>query len=321
MDAQPRTLAFLLGLLAAASLPAGAASYDSLAARLGKDAAKAGISRVAVLPFSAMDGSDEAEGVHIAEQLATRLVRGGRVSVVERVMLPAVMSEHRLGATGAFDPDTLSRLGGLAQAEAVVVGSFVTLGDAVELNLRLVRIDSGVALAARSARLHRDWFPAAGGVIPAPALFSADEAVADVYAAQNGRAYRPRRSTPVSLASARASGGGEFFQARSWADGDLRDSVAEQCTGVGERVDSLQESILELKARYWARRLRKPGFSSKSVPLKPGDLISDSALRSRFYELLQDETEAPGRPLSLSEIKRFISVDRRSFELLAACRR
>ena len=61
--------------------------------------------------------------------------------------------------------------------------------------------------------------------------------------------------------------------------------------------------------------------SAKALTLKPGDLISSSALRSRFYDLLQDETESPSRPLSLSEIRQFITVDRRSFELLAECRK
>ena len=58
----------------------------------------------------------------------------------------------------------------------------------------------------------------------------------------------------------------------------------------------------------------------KKVSLKPGAVITDPALKQEFYELLKEEAASMPRPLSMAEVKRFIEVDRRCFELHAGCR-
>ena len=98
--------------------------------------------------------------------------------------------------TGALDSGSLSPLGSLLQAQAVVTGTFVTIGDTLEVNVRVILIESSVVLTARTTRLKRDWFPAMRGVIPAPAPISADDAVADVYELQTGRRYRRAEESP-----------------------------------------------------------------------------------------------------------------------------
>lgn len=310
-------LAAAAAILISVPVFSDAASYKSLAKRLAKAASSEGITRVAVASFVSMDGSDPSEGRHIAERLATRLSGRKGVRVVERGLLPSVMDEHLLGRSGFMDEDRIAPLGRLLQAEAVVAGSFVTIGNTVELNVRLVRIDTGEILASRSLRLKRDWYPSA--VIPRPAPFSADDAVADVVEFQTGRRYSPHRdvrrwmasASPRAAISVRRSGFGDV--------GALRDAVADRCSGARERIDAMQESILEIKARYWAHKARKKGFSARKLAARPGAVMSDPGLRLRFFELMRDAADRRAAPLSMHEVKRFIEVDRRSFELHAAC--
>ena len=287
---------------------ARAGTGRDLGAWASKAALRAGVTRVAVLPFSPLDGSSDSEGVGIAEELAVELARRGKVSVLERGMLPAVLSEHRLGMTGLLRQGDLAALGAFPQAQAVVLGSFVTLGNAIQVNARLVLVATGESVAARRVEGRREG--AFDEVIARPAPITADEAVKDVFEFQTGRRYQPRPKRAPPAAGAQTS--------RRPASGDLRDAPADPCSGAGDRVNSLQEDILEIKARYWAAQARRKGFSVKAVRVKPSATIPDRGLRERFLELMS-ECPADDAPLTLAEVRRFVSADRQSFELLASC--
>ncbi len=56
----------------------------------------------------------------------------------------------------------------MLQAGAIVTGSFLTLGDRVELHARLVDIESGSILAARRAHFKRRFFIRGRRLIPEP---------------------------------------------------------------------------------------------------------------------------------------------------------
>lgn len=296
--------AMALGALALGAAQAQARGMDSLAKALSKGALKAGVKRLAVLPLRPLDGSDEEEGRRLAEALATDIAMRNEVLLLERSMLQDVMSEHSLGQSGALDSRRLARLGAMEQADAVVAGTFVALGNTVELNVRMVAIETGAVLAARSCRVKRGFSSLPRGVIPEPSPISADMAVADVYEFQTGREYKPRkeRKEPVQLAVAPG----------------LRDAMADPCADAAARADALQESVLELKARYWAKQARKRGFSASSVAVKPGAGMTDPGLRRRFYELMKEATD-DDRPLSMSEVKSFVEADRQAFDLLKSC--
>lgn len=291
-----------------------------MARSLSREAAAVGVRRLAVLPPSPLDGSDAAEGRRIADDLATEIARRGEVSVVERSLLPEVMEEHLLGQSGALDQQSLKRLGALEQAEAVAAGTFVRLGNTVEVNVRVIRIDTGVVVAARSARVKRDWFPELAGVIPEPAPISAEEAAAEVYEYQTGRPLRVSRPRPLEAPRRSRAGPITWAAVPSGRKAlSVRDAVADGCTGAALRVDAMQAEILHLKARYWAAQAMKPGFSPQSLREGPGAIISDPALRRRFFELMEAEASSGVRPLSMSEVKQFMETDMRSFTLHSIC--
>ncbi|MFH1725776.1 MAG: FlgO family outer membrane protein [Elusimicrobiota bacterium] len=307
-----------------------AEGLKSAAKRLSRAAEKAGVERVAVTPFVPLDDSDAGEGLALSERLTTRLARSGGPLVIERAMLPAVLEEHALGLTGLLDPAGLRRLGRMQQAEAVIMGSFVTLGNTLEANVRLVDIESGVVLEARSFRTRRTHY-GRRDVFPSPEAITAEESVREVLAFQRGEERRSEDDDASSYISGPRRPMSERLLTRPAADGtfeadparmpDLRDALAEEqgCVGASERIDTLQESILELKARYWALQAGKKGFSAKSLAVKPGAVIQDSRLRERFGRLLERAVRAGSPPLTMSEVKRFVSADRRAFQLYLRC--
>lgn len=107
--------------------------------------------RLAVLPFQGSDPSLQREGEAAAERLLTRLYGRKGVELVERSRLQQVLSEARLGQTGALDESQVRRLGRLLGAEGLVVGTVLRGAKGLEVAARVVDVETGRLLAAASA--------------------------------------------------------------------------------------------------------------------------------------------------------------------------
>lgn len=106
--------------------------------------------------------------------------------------------------------------------------------------------------------------------------------------------------------------------------GDLRDALSTpKEKACGERFKELarfNEAMVETKARYWAARLREPGFSYSGLTRNPGSEIKDRGIRSRFYDLLakwHEGSEPP--PLSAQERRKLEALMKREKKLIDEC--
>lgn len=155
-----RSLALGAGL-ALAGLAAGdatAGGWKTLAKDLAVGAARARVARIAVLPFVFVNRPVSSAPWIVSERLTTELTSRSKVQVVERSLLAKVLSEHRLGLTGALDASNGRRLGKLLNVDAVLCGTIVALeDDQLELNARLIRPDGGEVVAAAKAVVAQDW--------------------------------------------------------------------------------------------------------------------------------------------------------------------
>lgn len=291
----------LAALLAAA--PAEASAFKGMAKELARAAERAGIRSVAVVSFEPADLSNPREGWTIAEKLTTQIVRQKRVQAVERNLIRKVMQEQFLGETGAVEPSKLPGIGRLLAVDALITGSFVGAGNEAVVAARLIDAKSGAILAAVERRTERDWFdPLAleGTLAPMPL---------DPYAFGGPDGEPPLLPPPAPESAAAIN-----------AAFDLRDALAgEGCSDAAVRIDAIEEAILELKARYWAGRL-KAGLEMRTVKFNPGSTITDPFLKKRFYEAMQrwySQPEVP--PLTPFEVQRFTSLDQRAFQLHREC--
>ena len=101
---------------------------------------------VAVLPMQYRGGDDQyaALGRGLAEMFTTDLANVGRLQVVERVRLQALLDELKLAQSGAVDPATAPRVGHLLGAGRLVSGSYLVSGDEqIRLQVTLVDAASG----------------------------------------------------------------------------------------------------------------------------------------------------------------------------------
>ncbi|MBI2385339.1 MAG: hypothetical protein HYV14_04915 [Elusimicrobia bacterium] len=280
-----KTTAGALLLLAAAAAPARSDAMRGLGRELADAARAAGLNRVAVSRLDSSRGSDNGEGALLTERLTTALVRSGKVQAVERSLLPKLMEERSLGRTGALEPEAAdgSRL---ARVDGVVMGTYRSSGKVVRLVLRIVDYKTGVIVGAVEGELEREG----------------EAVVADM----------DPFDVPVPVMSGRF--GFEVDAAR-----DAVADTAARCSGAEARINALEESILDIKARYWARRLQE-GLPASELKVNPGSTIPDPQLKARFYDVLRrayHEGKVP--PLTAAEVARFVKADGEAYSLHQEC--
>lgn len=151
-------LLLLAALLAAPPAHAFGDPFHSVAKGVARAAGEGKVERVAVLPFVASNGQHPEDGTVMSDRLIGELVRLKGVRVVERGMLESLMKEHYLSATGVVSPEGRRQLGKVLSVDAIVIGSYLSLGRRASMNTRLIKVDTGDILYADTRRLTIDWF-------------------------------------------------------------------------------------------------------------------------------------------------------------------
>ena len=120
-----------------------------------------------------------------ADMLITDLTGVGTLRVVEREKVEALLKEIRLGETRFVDPKTAQRLGRGLAAQYVVTGSFLTQRDAVRVDVRVVRVETGEVLVARAVDGKKTEF------------FSLEKKLVDLLVKELGRVLGVERPLPL----------------------------------------------------------------------------------------------------------------------------
>jgi len=100
---------------------------------------------VAVVPIQYQGGDEQyqALGRGLAEMLTTDLANVGRLKVVERVRLQALLDELKLAQSDYVDQSTAPRVGQLLGAGRLVGGSYLVADEEVRLQVTLANVATG----------------------------------------------------------------------------------------------------------------------------------------------------------------------------------
>ena len=151
--------------LGAAALPAASTTVyemrlDDLVASMVQGAAGMGVRKVAVVDFVEASTRQRLPASDLLEEdLANRLAGDGSLQVVMRSRTKDVVHELKLGETGLADPADRKSFGKLAQADALLTGTYVALGKDLAVNATLVEVETGKALWAGHCRLALSELP------------------------------------------------------------------------------------------------------------------------------------------------------------------
>jgi TolB-like protein len=150
----------LLVLLATSSGPAQAADLregvEQLATAIAKSVPEGKQLRVAVTDLPDLQGVTSDLGRYIAERLTSRLIQSGRVRVIERRRLGQVLAELKFGMSDLVDPAKAKQLGRMAGVDALVVGSLSDLGNIIEVDARIIEVETSNMLLAATTTISKD---------------------------------------------------------------------------------------------------------------------------------------------------------------------
>ncbi|MDQ7773269.1 MAG: CsgG/HfaB family protein [Elusimicrobiales bacterium] len=248
-----------------AAAPSADEVYRRMAADFASSMAAKKIKTVAMAGFSRRARASEEESEYAAEKLTEHLSRTGKASVFERSRLESLLREQRLGHSGAAEQK--DRPGGLAAVEAVITGTIFGTGDKLRITARLVNPRSGEIIHALEGETDRHW-----DLLPEVMQFLVP--LPDIE-----RLHLDFKDVAVYPGTFRDAPG---------------PGPRDRCEELYGRLHERQTELLHEKARFWALRMREPGFARKKLTRNPGAEISDPELRKAFYEALRSYYRAGG---------------------------
>lgn len=112
--------------------------------------------KIAIIPFSNLDGTTTKFGQYLAEELTTRLCQTQRFKVIERQQLNKVISEQELGMTALIDTHTAASVCKILGADAIVSGSITEFSSSVKINGRIIAAETGEIYGVAAAEIIQD---------------------------------------------------------------------------------------------------------------------------------------------------------------------
>jgi curli biogenesis system outer membrane secretion channel CsgG len=88
----------------------------------------------------------------LADSLAAAFQSSGELRVVERRELLKILAEQKLGSSALASKEGRLELGKIAGAQTMVFGSFGAVADVLQVNARVVDVESGVILRSSTRR-------------------------------------------------------------------------------------------------------------------------------------------------------------------------
>lgn len=144
-------------LLVATQIVANAASLQDLAGKFSRDLKHTTV-KIAVMDFSLGDSSVAQDSLVVRERITTYLAQNKGITLIERALLEKIFQEQKIQMSGAIGVDTVKRIGELTGASAIVSGTINELAnDEVELNARIIEVETGRVISAGQARFKKDW--------------------------------------------------------------------------------------------------------------------------------------------------------------------
>jgi TolB-like protein len=110
---------------------------------------------IAIMDLKAI-GVNQALAEAVSENLRTMLIISGAFQVVERNQLNEILNEHKLSLGGITDNSNAIEIGGLAEANLVMIGSITKMFESYIVNVRLLDVKSGVSVLARQVEMRSE---------------------------------------------------------------------------------------------------------------------------------------------------------------------
>jgi len=109
---------------------------------------------IAVVDFRNTGGEKSLDYLEksIPESIITEMANTGDLEIVERSLLDEALKEMSLGMTGIVDEQTAVEVGRAVGANAILLGSYVSIGETIRINARLIDVKTSKIIKANSVQ-------------------------------------------------------------------------------------------------------------------------------------------------------------------------
>ena len=123
---------------------------------------------IVIAPFENINGKGDAVPRILQEMLTTSFIKAKHFKVLERDQLQSALDELHFQLSDLADPAKAKKVGKLAGATYVLLGSISDTGSSTSINARIVSIESGESVAAEDMDIKTgDVMPDVSGLHPA----------------------------------------------------------------------------------------------------------------------------------------------------------
>lgn len=129
---------------------------QDLANKLAKSVPKGEKLTIAVTDFVDSYGQTRELGLYIAERLTTQLSQLPNFQVIERRRLTPLLDELKFSMSDLVDPTKAKQFGKMLGVEAIVVGTITDLASTVDVDARIIQIETGIILPGAFVNVSKD---------------------------------------------------------------------------------------------------------------------------------------------------------------------
>ncbi len=127
-----------------------------LASQIAKSMQEEKKTRIAILDFTDLQGNVSDLGRFISEKLIIKLFETKKFNIIERNKLNKILEEQKFQVSDLVDEESAKRIGKIIGVDAIVIGTVTDLGEQIDINARLLSIETGSVFAVASARVQKD---------------------------------------------------------------------------------------------------------------------------------------------------------------------
>lgn len=107
---------------------------------------------IAVIQFKTLnkEAKEIDLGDLVSETLTSALVNSSGFRIIERQQLNKVIGEMEMSQTGFIETTNAVSIGKMLHADAIITGSVALLGDQIQVNARIIDIESAYVISAET---------------------------------------------------------------------------------------------------------------------------------------------------------------------------
>ena len=154
------TSSIIVSLMLLSSASFGASNLKEGVKEVGASIAdgmvKEGKKKIAIVEFSDLNDNVNDLGRFLAEKLINELIqnKGDKgYEIVERRQLNKVLKQLKLSSSGLLDPKSMKEVGKILNVDSIVTGSLTDLGNDIDVNARIISVESAKIIAVASTTI------------------------------------------------------------------------------------------------------------------------------------------------------------------------